>query len=107
MNDKMELEEAIRIYNELKKHKEIIGSIDTDFFFKFAETVLKQLEEQDKEIVKYQLYLTEDVIPKKKIKDKIKKLKSRGRIINQTFPDCGEYVYHEEIKALKELLEDK
>ena len=33
------------------------------------------IDDKDKEIVKYQRYLTEDVIPKKKVKDKIKKLR--------------------------------
>ena len=55
----MELEEAINIYSELKEHKEIIGNIDTDFFFKFAEIVLQALKKS---------------IPKKKIGNKIEEL---------------------------------
>lgn len=47
MNKDKELEEAKRIYNELKNHKEIIGNIDTDFFFKFAEIVLQALKDKD------------------------------------------------------------
>ena len=42
----MNEEEAREMYKELKKYKEIIGSIDTDFFFKFAETVLNLLEKK-------------------------------------------------------------
>ena len=84
----MELEELIKIYNGLKNHKEIIGSIDTDFFFNFAETVLQELKNS---------------IPKKKIEEKIEELKAQ----------CGGNPYHiqqtlnAEIRLLQELLEDK
>lgn len=40
----MELGEAIKIYNELKKNKEKVKNINADFFFKFAETILQALE---------------------------------------------------------------
>ncbi len=83
----MELEEAIKIYNELKKYKEIIGSIDTDFFFNFVETLLKECKNS---------------IPKKKIEDKIKEYervnKERGYLlVRESFVK----------KELQELLEDK
>ena len=81
MNEDKELEEAIKIYNGLKNYKEIIGSIDTDFFFKFAEIVLQALKKS---------------IPKKKIEDKIKKLESK-------IPKDINY----KIAVLQELLEKK
>lgn len=46
MNEK----EIREMYKELKRNKKIIGNIDTDFFFEFAETVLNLLEKKDKEI---------------------------------------------------------
>ena len=84
----MRLDKAIKILKEEIEPKE--NQIAMELDIQAIETVLKALENS---------------IPKKKIRDKIKKLKSRGRIINQTFPDCGEYIYHKEIKALKQLLE--
>ena len=46
--DKMTDKEAIEIYKDLKRYKQIIGNIDTDFFFEFAETVLNLLEKKNK-----------------------------------------------------------
>ncbi len=43
----MNEEELKEMYKELKRNKKIIGSIDTDFFFEFAETVLNLLEKKD------------------------------------------------------------
>ena len=40
----MELEEAIRIYKDLKDNAWIVESINKDFFLKFAETVLQALK---------------------------------------------------------------
>lgn len=45
MNEK----EIKEMYKELKRNKKIIGSIDVDFFFEFADTVLNLLEKKDKE----------------------------------------------------------
>ena len=92
--DKMELEELIKIYNEFKKHKEIIGSIDTDFFFKFAETVLQALKNS---------------IPKKKIREKLKEVQLPNVIVggrrNGKTLEYG--IKLGRIKAYEELLEDK
>ena len=43
----MNEEEIKEMYKELKRNKKIIGSIDKDFFFEFAETVLNLLEKKD------------------------------------------------------------
>ena len=43
-------------------------------------------------------------ISKDKIQAEIEELKSKGKIINQTLPYCGEYKYHKEIKVLEKLL---
>ena len=45
MNEK----EIKEMYKELKRNKKIIGSIDVDFFFEFADAVLNLLEKKDKE----------------------------------------------------------
>ena len=91
----MELEEAIQILKSMQSYMEK----DEDEL-KATETVLQALEEQEKEIVKYQLYLTEDVIPKKKIGDKIKKLKERKVQLSV------EHMKQAQIKILQELLEE-
>lgn len=44
----MNEEELKEMYKGLKRNKKIIGSIDTDFFFEFAEIVLNLLEKKDK-----------------------------------------------------------
>ena len=46
----MNEEELKEMYKGLKRNKKIIGNIDTDFFFEFAETVLNLLENKDKQI---------------------------------------------------------
>ena len=94
----MELEEVIKIYNELKPHKKIIKSIDTDFFFKFVETVLQELKNR---------------IPKKKIEDKKKECEEKyDSIVNDVYKkptealiDFQRIVGAKEV--LQELLEDK
>ena len=43
----MNEEELKEMYKGLKRNKKIIGSMDTDFFFEFAETVLNLLEKKD------------------------------------------------------------
>lgn len=43
----MNEEEIKEIYKGLKRNKKIIGTIDKDFFFEFAETVLNLLEKKD------------------------------------------------------------
>ena len=99
----MELEEAIQILKSMQSYMEK----DEDEL-KATETVLQALEEQEKEIVKYQLYLTEDVIPKKKIEEKIKKLESK---IPKDINCANDYDLDNEINykiaVLQELLEDK
>ena len=98
MNEDKELEESIRIYNELKKHKEIIGSIDTDFFFKFAETVLQALDEEKYFNKIHSYHMKYNFIPKKKIEDELEEIENKNytRI---------EYNYRKRI--YKELLEEK
>lgn len=46
----MNEEELKEMYKGLKRNKKIIGSIDTDFFFEFAETALNLLEKKDQQI---------------------------------------------------------
>ena len=46
----MNEEELKEMYKGLKRNKKIIGNIDTDFFFEFAETVLNLLEKKDQQI---------------------------------------------------------
>ena len=44
-----EQEEAIEIFDGLKRNKEIIKDIDKDYFFTFAETIINMVQEQQKE----------------------------------------------------------
>ena len=91
--DKMKLEDAIKIYNGLKKNKEIIKNIDADFFFEFSETVLQALENS---------------IPKKKIEDKIKAYEKLIDDVSESEQYSNEIpLYRHDIQVLQELLEDK
>lgn len=40
----MEINEAIKKYEELKNNKEIIANIDKDFFFEFADIIIEEHE---------------------------------------------------------------
>lgn len=104
----MELEKAIKICKTLLTVKHEIYFTLTD---KVAiETVLQALEEQEKEIVKYQLYLTEDVIPKEEVKNKIEDFKCK---LTWGYNDWkyDEKIYQAEHKIVddieKKLLEEK
>ena len=46
----MDIEECKETYEMLKKGKQFVANIDKDFFLKFAETVLSELEKKDQEI---------------------------------------------------------
>lgn len=48
MTDKQK--EAIEIFEELKRNKEIVKNIDKDFFFEFGETALNLIQTQQTEI---------------------------------------------------------
>lgn len=89
--DNKELEEAIKIYNELKRNKETTENIDINYFLKFAETVLKELKRLQKENDKLERanktyinsiqsitpVLLEDYIEKDRIREKIEELKEK------------------------------
>ena len=47
---KMDIEECKETYEMLKKSKQFVANVDKDFFLKFAETVLSELEKKDKVI---------------------------------------------------------
>ena len=42
--EKLTLDEHIKVYNELKKYKDIIGNIDKDYFFYLVDLLLKNKE---------------------------------------------------------------
>ena len=104
MNKDKELEEAIKILEKIKNnyleelHKKEIQSI---------ETVLKHLEYYQEKVEKYKFMLQNDVIPKKKIRQKLKEVQLPnvivgGRRIGKTL----EYgIKLGRIKAYEELLE--
>mgnify|MGYP003297900595 CR=1 FL=1 len=39
--EKMNIEELIQIYNDLKEHKQIFANIDVEFFFEFVDKLIK------------------------------------------------------------------
>ena len=113
--DNKELEEMIEAYNELKRHKEIVANIDTNYFFEFAETLLKELkrlqeenkdlkyanrEKADKLIEITDLYMRS--IPEDKIREKIEELKDM-KVDGEVFITAVNFAK----KILKELLEEK
>lgn len=92
-----QLEEAIKTYNELKRNKEIIENIETNYFLKFAETVLKELKR-----------LQEETIEKDKIREKIEENNKLIEACREDEEHCGEiYLYENDNEILEELLEGK
>lgn len=83
----------IKAYEEIKEQSFIIANINKDFFFEFAECLIKRIKELEEE--------KKNSIPKQKIKDKIKELANiKG--------DFATYIaVSERIKVLEELLEEK
>lgn len=67
------IEEAKEAYKGLKKNAFIVESIDKDFFLKFGETLLNELDKKDKEI--------------KELKQDIKEAMGKDR-------DCLTFGYH-------------
>ena len=108
--DEERVKKFIKAYEEIKEQSFIIANINKDFFFEFAECLIKrikELEEEKKNRVDFQkkyievtnLYLNS--ISKQKIKDKIKELAN-------TKGDLATYIAtSERIKVLEELLEEK
>ena len=43
----MDIEECKESYKVLKRNKQVVANIDKDFFLKFAETVLSELEKKE------------------------------------------------------------
>lgn len=90
-----ELEVYIKAYKEIKKNREIINSIDSDFFFDFADTMLNYIENS---------------IPKKVIEEKINRFKDET-VWNYNDWKYDEKIYKAELniidKIMKELLEGK
>ena len=107
-------EDTRRYVNERNSNSEPTISECLAYDMQYVEEYVKQLKEENKKMAEEYLienpgmakYLYENYIFKKEIREKIEELKSKGKIINQTFPDCGEYYYHREIKVLEELLEE-
>lgn len=93
--DEKELEESKHVYDELKRNKEIIDSVDKDFFFKFSETILQQLKR-----------LQEETVEKAKIREKIEEIeKAQDRVKNNNLIYSREDVFRFQIYILEEILE--
>ena len=59
----MNIEQAKDVYEGLKRNEHIVESIDREFFFRFADTVLNELEKKDKvidEMADYMSFLDVD-----------------------------------------------
>lgn len=89
-----ELEVYIEEYRKLKKNREIINSIDSDFFFDFADTMLNYIENS---------------IPKKKVEE-LKEEITLPNIIVDERRNCKTLEYGKKLgklEVLQELLEGK
>lgn len=82
-----ELEVYIEAYKKIKKNREIINSIDRDFFFDFADTMLNYIENS---------------IPKKKVEEKL--IIDSDKLNHSTNGILSE-MYKARITLAKELLE--
>lgn len=103
----MNIKEAEHAFNELKRNREIIDTIDKNFFFMFAETVLvdrKRLKEMYNNVSNRNVEITNlylNSISKDKIKTKIEKLKIDLIGNRVRYP----YIVQHKIDVLEELLE--
>lgn len=128
--------EVLKQYEELKRNKKIINTIELDFFFELVDYLLKENEELKREIEKqkdiniiinkkgldknYEKALEKtmtkflndnvnnDYILKQKVKDKIEELKQEKK----KYGNCLIEMYEDElvnrdIKILQELLESE
>lgn len=76
-----EFEEVKRVYKEIKRNKDIIGSIEKDFFFNFGDLVIKELERLQEENKKMQTDISEHVYWESTPTTELKKLfVSKGKI---------------------------
>lgn len=107
----MNEEEAIEMYKELKKHKKIIGNIDTDFFFEFAETVLNLLEKKDETIIETKeanRQLSVELQKKDKIINKLEDIFYNYQLCEYELTDCTyrkcEYIADDEIPPCKDCI---
>ena len=80
-----EQEEAIEIFEGLKRNKEIIKDIDKDYFFTFGEIIINLIQEQQKEIETKQNRIQE--LEKALIDDDYKyreEMKQKDKMIDET-----------------------
>lgn len=118
-------EEILKSYEELKRNRNIINTIEPDFFFEIVDCLLKENEELKKFITEgitiesnspyknYQLdFLRKNFIPIQKVKDKIEELNrkidksidnSKGGLDEEFIEKAGELLIQKRI--LQELLE--
>lgn len=110
-------EEVLKSYEELKRNRNIINTIEPDFFFEIVDCLLKENEELKKFIIEgitiesnspyknYQLdFLRKNFIPRQNIKDKIRKNEEIIDISNDV--DTIHELYQEN-KVYEELLESE
>lgn len=94
-----ELEEAKEYYKEIKRNKDIIGSIEKDFFFNFGDLVIRELEElqEENKILRIQLNSAFDngFIHRDKIREILKTSKEKEESGAYRYDELYSYLYHE------------
>lgn len=71
-----------KFYEELKKNKDIIATIDKDFFFNFVDELYKQIEKQQKEINRLRPYEELEYLEFHKLLKKETELEKKDKIID-------------------------
>ena len=105
-------EEVLKSYEELKRNRNIINTIEPDFFFEIVDCLLKENEElkafkkqvtdiESTNFIKYKNYITVQ-----KVKDKIEELKKKVEELTDDKGYWGGSYLLEQIKVLQELLEE-
>ena len=125
--DEERVKKFIKAYEEIKEQSFIIANINKDFFFEFAECLIKRIKELEEEnvILRKANNITKDLIKEVKIEDITQVInKSYEEFVNQFIAkqkvkdkikelanikgDFATYIaVSERIKVLEELLEEK
>ena len=101
----MNKETILKQYEELKRNKDIINTIEPDFFFEIVDYLLQENEKLKDKTIKYDKTLEnlqKETVWKQKVKDEIKELKEM-KVDGEVFTTSVDFA----ILILQELIEER